>query len=123
MKRDECSYAFEQYSEQIRSVGMSVRNTFASAEEVCVCVCVCVCVFTSCHSTAAITNTLLTPCHSILQRSAVHRAVVIESLFKSSNFYGDLPVRPICRILISFYGAILKEVCLGHVRQTYTISS
>ena len=42
MKRDECSYAFEQYSEQIRSVGMSVRNTFASAEEVCVCVCVCV---------------------------------------------------------------------------------
>jgi hypothetical protein len=42
MKRDERSYAFEQYSELIKRVGMSVRNTFAVAEELCVCVCVCV---------------------------------------------------------------------------------
>ena len=40
MKRGKCSYAFEQYSEQIKRVGLCVMNTFDVAEELCVCVCV-----------------------------------------------------------------------------------
>ena len=93
----------------------------------CLCVCVCVRVFTSCHLVAANTNPLLKPCHFVRQRSAVHRAVAMERILKKvmisvATFLGQ-PVRPISRILISYYGVILKEECSGHVRQAYTISS
>jgi len=53
--------------------------------------------------------------------SSQHKSAVDTLPFHSSAVgcqkvtisYGDLPVRPICRRLISFYGATLKEDCLG----------
>lgn len=121
MKRNECSYAFEQYSEQIKGMGMSVRNAFASAEELCVFVCVCVykLSFSSSQHKSAVDAL---PIHA----SAVGCPPCSrhgETFLKVTIFNGDLLVRPICRILISFYRAILKEKCLGHVRRTYTVSS
>jgi hypothetical protein len=96
MKRDECSYTFENYSEQIKRVGMSVRNAFASAEELCLCI------------------------HKLSFNSSQHKSAVNalpfyssavgcppcsrhgETFLKVRIFYDGLAVRPICRILISF---------------------
>jgi hypothetical protein len=61
-------------------------------------------------------------------KSAVHCVFALRDFSKNNEVYDYIfccfgqPIRPIHRLVIPFYGAIEKEECLGHIRQTYTIS-